>query len=118
MLSCPVCRATNSQGPACRRCRADLGLLFGLEAQRDRLLANARDHLRQGQPENALAALATASALRGGDDVRLLRAVSHLLLRSFDKAWREYREPGSRGCGGFKPPGPGLSRTGMRYPQR
>ena len=35
-MICPVCRATNDQGPQCRRCKADLGLLFRLEAQRKR----------------------------------------------------------------------------------
>jgi hypothetical protein len=96
MLSCPVCRATNSPGLACRRCRADLSLLVALEGQRDRLLAEARDHLRTGQPANALAALASASALRGGDDVRQLRAVGHLLQRRFGEAWRDYRDPWPR----------------------
>ena len=35
-MNCPVCRATNDQGAQCRRCKADLGLLFRLEAQRKR----------------------------------------------------------------------------------
>src|SRR5262249_2401010 len=90
MLSCPVCRATNSQGPACRRCRADLSLLFQLEAQRDRLLAEARDLLRQGQPHRTLALLDRARELRRDEGVRALRAVCHLLRRDFAAAWREY----------------------------
>jgi hypothetical protein len=92
MLSCPVCRATNSQGPPCRRCRADLNLLFTLEAQRDRLLAAARDSLRHGQPQHALALLDSVDQLRRADDVRRLGAVCRLLLRDFAGAWREYRE--------------------------
>ena len=31
MIRCPVCKAENSQGPTCRRCKADLSLLFRLE---------------------------------------------------------------------------------------
>ncbi len=32
-LSCPVCKAENAQGPFCRRCKADLSLLFSLRQQ-------------------------------------------------------------------------------------
>ena len=40
-MHCPVCKADNSQGPQCRRCKADLSLLFALEEQRRRTLAEA-----------------------------------------------------------------------------
>src|SRR5262249_17865113 len=33
-MRCPVCKAENAQGPACRRCKADLSLLFAVEARR------------------------------------------------------------------------------------
>ena len=33
-MQCPVCKADNAQGPLCRRCKADLSLLFRLEARR------------------------------------------------------------------------------------
>ena len=33
-MKCPVCRAENDQGPQCRRCKADLALLFTLADQR------------------------------------------------------------------------------------
>jgi Flp pilus assembly protein TadD len=92
MLSCPVCRATNSQGPSCRRCRADLSLLFQLEEQRDRLLTEARDLLRQGQLNRTLALLGRAQDLRRDEDVRPLRSVCHLLRRDFAAAWRDYRQ--------------------------
>jgi hypothetical protein len=92
MLSCPVCRATNSQGPACRRCRADLSLLFNLEARRDRLLASARGLLQDGQPWRALALLNSVDELRHDEDVRRLRAVCHLWQRDFAAAWRVYRQ--------------------------
>ena len=35
-LRCPVCKAENAQGPNCRRCKADLSLLFALEDRRAR----------------------------------------------------------------------------------
>ena len=34
MIACPVCRAENAER-TCRRCRADLGLLFDVEAQHE-----------------------------------------------------------------------------------
>jgi hypothetical protein len=85
-LRCPVCRAENDRGPTCRRCRADLGLLFRLESQRRRLLARARSELTRGRPDEALPLLDEADALRRGDDVRRLRAVAHLLRRDFARA--------------------------------
>jgi hypothetical protein len=37
MECCPVCRARlRSDAPACPRCGADLGLLLGIEAERER----------------------------------------------------------------------------------
>ena len=94
-MRCPVCRAENDRGPNCRRCRADLSLLFDLEARRRRAVGRARAELGRGRAQEALALLDEAEALRHGDDVRRLRAVAHLLQRSFAGAWRAY-EWGSR----------------------
>ena len=94
-MRCPVCRADNDRGPTCRRCRADLGLLFDLEARRRRAGEGARDELGRGCVEEALALLDEAEALRRGDDVRRLRAVAYLLGRDFARAWQTY-ELGSR----------------------
>ena len=52
-MRCPVCRAENDQGPQCRRCRADLGLLFGLEKRRRQALDAARRCVAQGDPQRA-----------------------------------------------------------------
>src|SRR5438552_3075018 len=52
-LTCPVCRAANDQGPACRRCRADLSLLFVLDAQRQARLAAATTAAAQGRLDSA-----------------------------------------------------------------
>ena len=40
-MLCPACKADNAQGPACRRCKADLSPLWALEARREALLALA-----------------------------------------------------------------------------
>lgn len=85
-LRCPVCRAENDRGPGCRRCRADLGLLFRLEERRRGLLGRARDELRRGRPDEALPLLDEADALRRGEDVRRLRAVAYLVRREFARA--------------------------------
>jgi hypothetical protein len=94
-MRCPACRAENDRGPTCRRCRADLSLLFDLEARRGRALEQARDALARGDAAEALALLDEAEALRRGDDVRPLRAVAYLLGRDFARAWRTH-ESGSR----------------------
>ncbi len=94
-MRCPVCRAENDQGPQCRRCRADLGLLFRLEEQRDRALAAARNALAEADAWLALARLNEAEDLRRDEESRRLRAVAYLLMRDFDGAWQCYQEAGA-----------------------
>jgi hypothetical protein len=95
-MRCPVCRADNDQGPHCRRCRADLNVLFRLEEQRRHALGRARGEVARGRPEAALALLDQAEALRRGGDVHRLRAVAHLLRREFACA-RQCHEASERG---------------------
>jgi hypothetical protein len=97
-LRCPVCRADNDRGPQCRRCRADLGLLFELEGQRRGLLGRARNEVARGRLDEALVLLEEAEALRGGGDVQRLRALAYLLRRDFANAWQCYQGV-SRGLG-------------------
>jgi hypothetical protein len=89
-LRCPVCRAENDRGPTCRRCRADLGLLFRLEEERRRAVERARHELARGAAGAALAELDLAEELRRGDDVQRLRAVACLVRRDFAGAWEEW----------------------------
>jgi hypothetical protein len=89
-MRCPVCKAENNQGPQCRRCKADLMLLFTLEGQRGRALAEARRSLTQGLWRRAAACAAEAGRLRGGDDARRLEAIARMLGRDFAGAWRVY----------------------------
>ena len=79
VIVCPCCRATNETGPACRRCKCDLALLFAAEARRDRLLQLARQAIRERSATTALGYLAEAEALRRGPDTRRLVALAYLL---------------------------------------
>ena len=89
-IACPVCRASVETGPQCRRCKADLSLLFALEARRDAVLAAARRSLAAGRADAALTLAQGAERLRRGEDARRLIAAAHLLLRDFAAAWRWY----------------------------
>lgn len=91
-MRCPVCKADNSQGPQCRRCKADLSLLFALEEQRRRTLAAARDCLRRGEWQAAAEHAETANWLRVDEDAMQLAAVAHLSGRGFAAAWQRYQE--------------------------
>jgi hypothetical protein len=91
-MRCPACKAENTEGPQCRRCRADLGLLFRLEEQRRRVLDDARASLARGRWRRALALAEGADALRRDDESARLRAVCRLMLRDFAGAWESYRE--------------------------
>ena len=90
-LSCPVCRATTDAGPTCRRCKADLSMLFAVEAQRAAHLEEARLALAQGQPDEAFELMCQASELRNGSDIARLNAVLFLRRRDFGEAWRQYQ---------------------------
>jgi hypothetical protein len=87
-FACPVCRAAVEAGPQCRRCKADLSLLFALEAKRDSFLDAARRSLTFGRPDEALSLAHGAEYLRRGEDARRLIAAAHLLRRDFAAAWR------------------------------
>ena len=90
-MRCPVCKADNSQGPACRRCKADLGLLFAVEANRAAALAAARRESAQGRPGPAFDLMRRADELRHGPDVARFGAVLALLRRDFATAREQHR---------------------------
>jgi hypothetical protein len=91
VLSCPVCKAENATAPACRRCKADLSLLWELDAQRTALLASAQAALAAGRPDEALALAQEAGWLRSDADAVRVEALAHLLRGDFDAAWDAYR---------------------------
>jgi hypothetical protein len=96
-IRCPVCRADNPEGPSCRRCRADLTLLFRLEGQRERALGQARRYALAGEGAETLREARRAHALRAGEDSRRLLALGHLLSRDFAEAWRRYLDLAPKG---------------------
>lgn len=91
LLTCPLCRAGNDAGPNCRRCKADLSLLFTVEAQREAKLGAARSALAQGEPIRAFHEARQADELRHGADVARFHAELALRRREFSEAWRQYR---------------------------
>jgi hypothetical protein len=91
-MRCPVCKADNAQGPQCRRCKADLAVLFDLEGARRARLDDARGHLAQGRWPEAAAAAAEADWMRRDAESRRLLAVARLLNRDCAGAWECYRE--------------------------
>jgi hypothetical protein len=91
-----VCKAENAQGPNCRRCKADLSLLFRLEEHRASLLAAAAESLRAGRVEEALSNARRAHELRRGEDSGRLLVVVALLRRDYAAAWRLHEQLAAR----------------------
>jgi hypothetical protein len=86
-MQCPACKAENSNGPQCRRCKADLSLLFLLESQRDWVLQSSRSSLRSGDLVEAGRLAVHADWLRSDPESTRLIAVVALLSRDFDRAF-------------------------------
>ena len=99
-MRCPVCRAENAAGPLCRRCKADLSLLFALEEERAGQLAGARRDLVEGRWRQAHARAERADHLRSDAESRRVLAVAALLDRDFHQAWRCYRAVAEKEGGG------------------
>ena len=91
VMRCPACKVENAQGPTCRRCKADLSLLFALEEQRARTLAEARRLLAAGRTEEANDLAEEADWMRSDAESRRMLAVTRLMRRDFAGAWAMYR---------------------------
>jgi methylphosphotriester-DNA--protein-cysteine methyltransferase len=89
-MHCPVCKADNAAGPHCRRCRADLSLLFTVEKQQRQRLAEVADLARQRQWHAALQAAEAADQLRRDEHSLHRLLVCRLMLRDFARAWPVY----------------------------
>jgi hypothetical protein len=85
-----VCKAENAQGPSCRRCKADLSLLFTLEEHRRRALQRACLYVAQGDGAAAEQQADQADQLRSDGQSRRLLALALLLQRDFAGAWECY----------------------------
>lgn len=90
LLRCPVCKAENG-APACRRCKADLSLVFALEEDRASALGQARAALAAGRWREAQAAAMRADGLRRDEESGRLLAVASLMCGDVDQAWRTYQ---------------------------
>jgi hypothetical protein len=95
-MRCPVCKAEVAEGPLCRRCKADLSLLFQLEKQRERCCAAARQRLGEGRWSDAIRLAAQADGLRHDDESLRLAALGYLFLHDFEQALRYHRLASAR----------------------
>ncbi len=91
VICCPACKAENAQGPTCRRCKADLSLLFALEERRSWTLAEARRLLAAGRVGEAERLAEKGDWMRGDAESRRLRALTRLMRRDFAGAWALYQ---------------------------
>jgi hypothetical protein len=90
MITCPACRAENSQGPNCRRCKAELSMLFTLRQEHEAHLSAAVGALRAGSPAPAIAHLDRAEKIRRDQRIPKLRAAAELLRGRFAVAFGIY----------------------------
>jgi hypothetical protein len=96
-LTCPVCKAENAAGPACRRCKADLTMLFALDERRTALLAQSQQFSQRGELREALRIARQANDLRC--DRESLRWLTLMLLldENFGEAWQAYQSSEKHG---------------------
>lgn len=91
-VPCPCCKASNETGPACRRCKADLALLFAADADAAALLAAARAALAAGRVAEAEDLAGRSAAVRRTPDALRVRAAARLLAGRFADALAAYHE--------------------------
>ena len=91
-IRCPVCKADNTTGPNCRRCKADLSLVFALEDQRAFALGEARAALAERRYPQAHAGALRADHLRRDEASQNLVALTALLCGDHAQAWRLWGE--------------------------
>ncbi len=96
-IRCPLCKAENGQGPACRRCKANLSMLFQLERRRAWTFGEAQRLLAAGRISEANSWAQLADWLRSDAESLRLFALTRLLLRDFHGTWRCYQAFRCRG---------------------
>lgn len=92
MINCPVCRAAEQTGPQCRRCRADLSLLVGLETRRSELMARARHLVQQKDWHRAVDIVEEANSLRQDFESQQTLAVLAVLRHDYRRALAIHRQ--------------------------
>lgn len=85
IIACPCCKAANASH-TCRRCKADLSLLFQIEDNRAFHIAVAKRFAADTRWNEALGHLRTAEGLRSGSDVAGLQAAVLLHLGEYSEA--------------------------------
>jgi hypothetical protein len=91
MVRCPVCRADNDAGPACRRCKADLAPLVELEERRRLALEQTAQAAVSGDAAGVLRHARQGQLLRAGADIERWLAIGHILQGDFAQARAHYR---------------------------
>jgi hypothetical protein len=91
-VPCPCCKAANDAGPACRRCKADLSLLFAADADAASILSRARDALTAGSFTEAEALADRSASVRRTADALRVRAAARLMGGRFADALAAYHE--------------------------
>lgn len=91
MIPCPVCRAENTSGPGCRRCRADLTLIFDLQLHHDELLTRAKQFAAAGNWPEVVAIAEQAVNLRKDSASLQVAAIGWLMLGDYPRAWKCYQ---------------------------
>jgi hypothetical protein len=89
-LICPVCKAENRSPNSCRRCKADLTLLWDLKIHYDNKLAEALDKLRVGELDEAEETLQQVSRIRATPEVTALFAILRAKQHRFHLVWQLY----------------------------
>jgi len=90
-MRCPVCRAADNQAAQCRRCKADLGLLWQVQGARRRLLQDAATAAAQGRAAACRQLAEEAHRLAGDDESVRMLALAALLQRDFGRAFHYWR---------------------------
>jgi hypothetical protein len=90
-LTCPVCKAENAAGPACRRCKADLTMLFALDERRTALLAQSQQSSQRGDLAEALRIARQANDLRRDRESLRWLTLILMLAENFGEAWQAYQ---------------------------
>jgi hypothetical protein len=79
MERCPICRASLSEPPLCRRCKSDLSLPLAISAEAEICLQHASRALLAGDPSRAAEAAARSHLLYQSDLAQALVGFSHWL---------------------------------------
>ncbi len=90
IIRCPVCRAEN-EDVTCRRCKADLSLLFAMEDARQAALGEAARAAAAGDGARTLEHARTAHRLRADNESLRWLAVGYLLKRDYSAAIAQYQ---------------------------